>query len=54
VFIVLAGYENGVEITSTMQNTIYASITLVPAVSCVLSAIPFFFYRLGSVPPARV
>jgi len=47
MFIVLAGYQNGVQITPTMQNTVFASITLVPAVSCVLSAIPFLFYRLG-------
>ena len=47
VFIVIAGYENGVEITSSMQQTVFASITLVPAVSCLLSAVPFLFYRLG-------
>jgi GPH family glycoside/pentoside/hexuronide:cation symporter len=47
VFIVIAGYENGVVITPQMQGTIFASITVVPAVSCVLSAIPFLFYRLG-------
>ena len=47
IFIVIAGYENGVVVTAQMQGTIFASITLVPAVSCVLSAIPFLFYRLG-------
>ena len=47
VFIVAAGYENGVDITPTMQNTVFAAITLVPAASCLLSAIPFLFYRLG-------
>jgi len=47
VFIVLTGYESGVTITPEMQNTIFISITLVPAVSCVLSAVPFLFYRLG-------
>ena len=47
IFIVITGYENGVTITPQMQNTIFISITLVPAVSCVLSAIPFLFYRLG-------
>jgi GPH family glycoside/pentoside/hexuronide:cation symporter len=31
-----------------MQSIVYAAITLVPAASCVLSAIPFLFYRLGS------
>jgi GPH family glycoside/pentoside/hexuronide:cation symporter len=48
LFIVLAGYEKGVHVTATMQSIVYAGITLVPAVSCVLSAIPFLFYRLGS------
>jgi sugar (glycoside-pentoside-hexuronide) transporter len=47
VFIVLAGYESGVEVTPTMQNTVFLAITIVPAVSCVLSAVPFMFYRLG-------
>jgi len=44
---VLAGYENGVTITPEMQNTIFLSITIVPALSCLLSAVPFLFYRLG-------
>ena len=48
IFIVITGYENGVEVTPAMQDTIFVSITLVPAVSCVLSAVPFFFYRLGA------
>jgi Na+/melibiose symporter-like transporter len=47
IFIVVAGYENGVEITEGMRTTVYASITLVPAVSCLLSIVPFLFYRLG-------
>ncbi|TBN56582.1 hypothetical protein EYE40_03750 [Glaciihabitans arcticus] len=47
IFIVATGYENGVTITSGMQDTIFASITLVPAISCLISALPFLFYRLG-------
>lgn len=47
LFVVAAGYENGVTVTPQMQGIVFASITLVPAVSCVLSAIPFLFYRLG-------
>jgi hypothetical protein len=31
-----------------MKQVVFFSITIVPAISCVLSAIPFFFYRLGS------
>jgi sugar (glycoside-pentoside-hexuronide) transporter len=50
VFVVLTGYENGVVVTPEMQNSIFVSITLVPAVSCVLSAVPFFFYRLAEAP----
>lgn len=50
VFIVLAGYQDGIPVTPAMQDTLFLSITIVPAVSCILSAIPFFFYRLRSVP----
>ncbi len=47
LFVVIAGYESGVHVTPAMQNIVYAAITLVPAASCVLSAIPFLFYQLG-------
>ena len=47
MFIVLAGYEAGVTVTPEMQWTVFASLTLVPAASCLASAIPFVFYRLG-------
>ena len=47
VFIVAAGYENGITVTPAMQGTVFASITLVPAISCLLSIVPFLFYRLG-------
>jgi GPH family glycoside/pentoside/hexuronide:cation symporter len=46
LFIVVAGYQEGVHVTPAMQQTVYAAITLVPAASCLLSAIPFLFYRL--------
>jgi len=29
-----------------MQNTVFLSITLIPALSCLLSIIPFLFYKL--------
>ncbi len=48
IFVVLAGYENGVDVTPEMQGVIWAAITIVPAVSCVLSVIPFWFYRLST------
>ncbi|MEO6532604.1 MAG: glycoside-pentoside-hexuronide (GPH):cation symporter [Pseudolysinimonas sp.] len=47
-FVVLAGYQAGVKITPQMQSTVFFSITIIPAISCVLSTIPFFFYKLGS------
>lgn len=50
IFVVLAGYEEGVVVTPGMQHTVWLAITLVPAASCVLSAIPFFFYRLDALP----
>ena len=51
IVVVLAGYEKGVEVTAGMQDIVFIGITLVPAVSCLLSAIPFFLYRLD--PPSR-
>ena len=47
IFIVLSGYEAGVVVTPEMQQTVFIAITIVPAISCLLSAIPFWFYRLG-------
>ncbi|QEO08933.1 MFS transporter [Protaetiibacter larvae] len=53
IFVVAAGYQQGVPVTPEMQNTVFVGITLVPAVSCLLSAVPFVFYRLSSgVTPA--
>lgn len=46
VFVVIAGYQAGVHVTPRMQWIVFTAITLVPAASCVLSAIPFAFYRL--------
>lgn len=45
-----SGYENGVEVTPLMQNTIWVGFTIVPAVSCLLSAVVFGFYRLDRRP----
>ena len=47
LFVVLAGYNDSVAVTPAMQQTVWIAITIVPAISCVLSAIPFLFYRLG-------
>jgi sugar (glycoside-pentoside-hexuronide) transporter len=46
IFVVLAKYEEGVVVTPEMQHTVWLAITLVPAASCLLSAIPFWRYRL--------
>ena len=48
IFVVLAGYEEGVVVTPGMQHTVWLAITLVPAASCLLSAIPFWRYRLST------
>jgi sugar (glycoside-pentoside-hexuronide) transporter len=48
IFVVLAGYEEGVVVTPAMQDTVWIAITLVPAASCLLSAIPFWRYRLDA------
>jgi sugar (glycoside-pentoside-hexuronide) transporter len=53
LFIVLAGYHDGVHITAAMQQTVWVGLTVVPAISCLLSAVPFLFYRLGG-PRAQV
>jgi sugar (glycoside-pentoside-hexuronide) transporter len=47
LFVVLAGYHAGVHVTPSMANILLISITLLPAVSCLLCVIPLFFYRLG-------
>jgi GPH family glycoside/pentoside/hexuronide:cation symporter len=47
IFVVLARYQAGVVITHTMQQLVWAAITVVPAVSCLVSVVPFAFYRLS-------
>lgn len=47
--LVAAGYEEGVTITPQMQNTVFFAITIIPAISCLVSVIPFLFYRLPPV-----
>ncbi|WP_191283889.1 MFS transporter [Pseudolysinimonas yzui] len=48
IFVVIAGYEGGGIGTPEEQNIVWLAITLVPAASCLLSAIPFWRYRLES------
>lgn len=40
------GYSSGTAITSPMKDGVYFAITIIPAVSCLLTIIPFFFYTL--------
>jgi GPH family glycoside/pentoside/hexuronide:cation symporter len=49
-----SGYENGVEVTPLMQNTIWVGFTIVPAVSCLISAVVFGFYRLDRRRPSEI
>jgi sugar (glycoside-pentoside-hexuronide) transporter len=41
-----AGYESGVTVTPAMQNKVFLSITIIPAVSCLISVVPFLFYKI--------
>lgn len=45
VFVAASGYQADAAVTPEMQATIFASITLVPAASCLVSAVPFAFVR---------
>ena len=42
--IVAVGYESGAEITLRMKDTVFMSISLIPAVSSLVACVPFFFY----------
>jgi GPH family glycoside/pentoside/hexuronide:cation symporter len=50
-FVVATGYQEGVEVTAGMQQLVWVAITLVPAASSLVSAVPFLFYRLGERRP---
>ena len=45
LFVTVAGYQADAVVTPEMQHTVFAAITLVPAVSCLLSAVPFALVR---------
>jgi Na+/melibiose symporter-like transporter len=47
--VVIAGYQSDLTVTRPMQDVVWVGITLVPAVSSLLSAVPFLFYRLNVV-----
>lgn len=46
VVMLIVKYETGVTITPTIQHGAYFAITIIPAISCLLGTIPFFFYPL--------
>jgi GPH family glycoside/pentoside/hexuronide:cation symporter len=50
MFLAASGYEEGLAVTAPMTNMIFISITLIPAASCLISAVPFAFYRLTPRP----
>ncbi|MEN6595888.1 MAG: MFS transporter [Clostridiaceae bacterium] len=41
-----AGYESSAVVTPEMQNKVFLSITIIPAVSCLISILPFLFYKI--------
>lgn len=45
-FLVAAAYTKGAEVTDSMRDLLWMSITLVPAASCVLGLIPLHWYRV--------
>jgi sugar (glycoside-pentoside-hexuronide) transporter len=47
IFVVVAGYQAGVTVTPRMQQIVWSAITLVPAISCLVSVVPFAFYRMS-------
>lgn len=51
--VVIAGYQSDLAVTRQMQDVVWIGITLVPAVSSLLSAVPFLFYRLTPEGTAR-
>ena len=46
LMLAFTGYESGIVVTPSMQNTVFLSITLIPAISCIVSIIPFLLYKL--------
>jgi sugar (glycoside-pentoside-hexuronide) transporter len=52
IIIGASGYHAHVHVTGGMQETVWIGIALVPAISSLLSAIPFWFYRLPATTSA--
>jgi sugar (glycoside-pentoside-hexuronide) transporter len=42
------GYQEGAAVTGRMLDSVFFSITVVPAVSCLLSVVPFALYKLNA------
>jgi Na+/melibiose symporter-like transporter len=41
------GYAKGQAITPAIQGGVWFAITIIPALSCALGTLPFFFYELS-------
>lgn len=46
VAVAAIGYSKGVSITPVMQGGVYFTITIIPAISCLLGIVPFLIYDL--------
>ena len=46
VMLASTGYESGIVVTQSIKHTVFLAITLIPAVSCFVSIVPFLFYRI--------
>ena len=51
MMLAMTGYESGIVVTAKMQNTVFLSITLIPAASCLVSIVPFLLYKLPEEAP---
>jgi len=44
--IVAIGYSSGIQVTTKIKTGVFFSITILPAISCIIGTIPLFFYPL--------
>lgn len=53
VMLASTGYESGVVVTQGMKNTVFLSITIIPAASCLVSIVPFLLYKIPPLGEAK-
>jgi Na+/melibiose symporter-like transporter len=46
IVISFSGYQEGVMVTDFMIHSVFFSLTIIPAISCLLSIIPFMLYKV--------